>query len=202
MTTRSKQRREREREELRQSILSAAREIAADEGWQALTMRKVADRIEYTPPTIYEHFESKEAMLYELMREGFRLLGRSLRLAYASTDDPREHLLRVSDAYCEFAWDHTELYQVMHGTSGAYCGTALPPPELQELASAMRDTVISATRVKEDDTDRLYEALDIYRGILHGLVSLTLEGIMHGGRERARALVARAVLDWRAGWLK
>ena len=70
----TKERRDRERQELRQSILAASRQIAAREGWQAVSMRKVAEQIEYSPPTIYEHFASKEALLLELMREGFRLL--------------------------------------------------------------------------------------------------------------------------------
>ena len=58
---------------MKQAILAAARDIAAQEGWQAVTIRKVADRIEYSPPMIYEHFENKDAVLLELMREGFRL---------------------------------------------------------------------------------------------------------------------------------
>src|SRR5215831_17182373 len=58
-----KERRDRERTEMRQAILHAASEIAAQEGWHAVTIRRVAERIEYSPPTIYEYFESKEALL-------------------------------------------------------------------------------------------------------------------------------------------
>ena len=61
-----KERRDRERQEIKQAILTAAREIAAVEGWQSVTIRKVAERIEYSPPTIYEHFANKEAILLEL----------------------------------------------------------------------------------------------------------------------------------------
>lgn len=63
MTVGIKQRRERERQEIRQSILEAARQIAAEDGWQAVTTRKVAELIEYSQPTIYEYFENKEAIL-------------------------------------------------------------------------------------------------------------------------------------------
>ena len=69
-----KERRDRERQELKQAILEAAREIAAREGWQAVTIRKVADRIEYSPPTIYEHFANKEAILIELEESLLRRL--------------------------------------------------------------------------------------------------------------------------------
>ena len=67
----TKQRREREKQEVREGILAGAREIALQEGWQAVTIRKVAERIEYSPPTIYEYFENKEAILLELLRQGF-----------------------------------------------------------------------------------------------------------------------------------
>jgi AcrR family transcriptional regulator len=63
----SQQRRERERQAIRQSILSAARQIAIEEGWQTVTTRKVADRIEYSQPTIYEYFDNKEAILMALV---------------------------------------------------------------------------------------------------------------------------------------
>src|SRR6266567_5503938 len=92
----TKQRRERERQEIRQSILSAARQIAVEEGWQAVTTRKVAERIEYSQPTIYEYFENKEAMLLALLRSGYQQLVTVMQEAFASTDDP--------EAYWDFAF--------------------------------------------------------------------------------------------------
>src|ERR1700756_5705553 len=85
-----KQRREREKQEVRQGILTAAREIARQEGWQSVTVRKVADRIEYSPPTIYEYFESKEDILIELLREGFRQLAAALKAVWEVTEDPEQ----------------------------------------------------------------------------------------------------------------
>src|SRR6202011_1127490 len=76
-----KERRDRERLEMRRAILDAAREIAAQEGWQAVTIRRVAEKIEYSPPTIYEYFQSKEAILEAEMHEAFRLLMDALREA-------------------------------------------------------------------------------------------------------------------------
>ena len=66
-----KERRERQKQELRAGILAAAREIASEEGWQAVTIRKIAALIEYSPPVIYEHFGSKEEILLELVRTGY-----------------------------------------------------------------------------------------------------------------------------------
>src|SRR5512135_3451537 len=79
-----KQRRERERQEIRRRILSTAREIAAEEGWQAVTTRKVAERIEYSQSTIYEYFENKEAILLALLRSGYEQLVVVVQEAFAS----------------------------------------------------------------------------------------------------------------------
>src|SRR6266702_7510484 len=121
-----KQRRESERQEMRQemrqSILSAAREIAAEEGWQAVTTRKVAERIEYSQPTIYEYFENKEAILLALLRLGYEQLVAMMQLAFDSTDDPQDRLLAMTEAYWDFAFRSPELYQVMHGLAGTPFG--------------------------------------------------------------------------------
>src|SRR5437588_7508199 len=77
------QRRERERQEIRLRILSAAHEIAAEEGWQAVSTRKVAERIEYSQSTIYEYFENKEAILLALLRSGYEQLVVVVQAAFA-----------------------------------------------------------------------------------------------------------------------
>src|SRR5258708_35438215 len=114
-----KQRREREKQEVRQGILTAAREIARQEGWQSVTIRKVADRIEYSPPTIYEYFASKEDILLELMRLGFKTLLEGLQAARSSSEDPSTCLLAINRAYWHFALTHPDLYQVIHWLDGA-----------------------------------------------------------------------------------
>src|SRR5438067_8111897 len=109
-----KQRRESERQEMRQemrqSILSATREIAAEEGWQAVTTRKVAERIEYSQSTIYEYFENKEAFLLSLLRSGYEQLVVVMQVAFASTDDPEARVLAMTKAYWDVAFRSPELY--------------------------------------------------------------------------------------------
>src|SRR6266704_4086409 len=99
-----KQRREREKQEVRQAILTAAREIARQEGWQSVTIRKVAERIEYSPPTIYEYFENKEDILLELLRESFERLRDGMQAAQATTEDPELRVLNVMRAFRVFVF--------------------------------------------------------------------------------------------------
>src|SRR3982751_649589 len=70
-----KERQERDREAVRRSILDAARELFVAEGFQNVSIRKIAERIEYSPAAIYGYFPSKDDIFFELAEEGLRLLG-------------------------------------------------------------------------------------------------------------------------------
>src|SRR3979490_1044500 len=69
-----KERQERDREAVRRSILDAARELFVAEGFQNVSIRKIAERIEYSPAAIYGYFPSKDDIFFALAEEGFRLL--------------------------------------------------------------------------------------------------------------------------------
>ena len=70
-----KERHERDREAVRRAILDAARELFVTEGYQNVSIRKIAERIEYSPAAIYGYFPSKDDIFFALAEEGFRLLG-------------------------------------------------------------------------------------------------------------------------------
>src|SRR5579864_374997 len=69
-----KERQERDREAVQRSILDAARELFVTEGFQNVSLRKIAERIEYSPAAIYSYFASKDDIFFALAEEGFRLL--------------------------------------------------------------------------------------------------------------------------------
>src|SRR4051794_38954844 len=138
-----KERRAREKQATRESILTAAHQIARQEGWPALTIRKVADAIEYSSPMIYEYFANKEEILLELMREGYRQLMAGTQQARFSTEDLRERLFKIVDAYWDFAQSNPELYQIMNGMGGV-------PLDSQETARAGREAgMISVVALEE-----------------------------------------------------
>ena len=195
-----KQRREREKQEIRQAILLAARQIALQDGWQSVTIRKVAERIEYSPPTIYEYFVSKEDILFELYVEGFRQLALALQAARASVEDPRERLLRMADAYWDFAMGHQELYQVMFGMGGVPfdCRGKLSSSHsaICTIQDALEDW-IRATGVSLPDPQG---ALAIVRGLMHGLISLAVVDRIQGGAAEGKKLMRRAIADLLTSW--
>src|SRR6267142_2939153 len=70
-----KERQVRDREAVQRAILDAARELFVTEGFQQVSIRKIAERIEYSPAAIYGYFPSKDDIFFALAEEGFRLLG-------------------------------------------------------------------------------------------------------------------------------
>ena len=108
-------RREREKQDTRERILDAARELFAAEGYDAVTMRKIAAKIEYTPTAIYFHFADKDALIRELCATDFlALAGQFQPLALVA--DPIERIKRIGAAYIEFAFAHPNHYRLMFMT--------------------------------------------------------------------------------------
>ena len=181
----TRERRTRERQETREKILGAARDMFANEGFDAVTMRAIADRIEYTPTAIYHHFDSKQALLTELCTCDFLELAEHFRGQTLSAD-PIERIRAVGRAYLEFAEKHPSQYRFMFMT-------VLPVPELPEeyvqetrgnperdayafLRQACQEA-IDAGRMRSDirHADQIAQIL---WGCVHGQISLRI--LKHG----------------------
>jgi AcrR family transcriptional regulator len=109
------ERREREREAVRRKILDAARELFARHGYEHVTMRALADVIEYSPTTIYHHFEDKEDLVEALCHEDFGRLFTALT-AEGLPADPVERIRQMGRAYAAFAQRFPNHYQFMFMT--------------------------------------------------------------------------------------
>ncbi|HEX7847121.1 MAG TPA: TetR/AcrR family transcriptional regulator, partial [Chitinophagaceae bacterium] len=115
------ERRGREKEKMRTAILETAWQMVREEGWQSLSIRKIADAIEYSVPVIYDHFENKEAILFEFGKDWFRILAKKIEEAKGKTDDPAEQLKLIAYAYWDFASTHSEYYKLMYGVGMQGC---------------------------------------------------------------------------------
>ncbi len=198
-----KTRREREKRELRAAILNSARELAAAEGWGAVSIRKIAERVEYSPPIIYEFFDSKERLLVALMVEGFERLSVRLAEAHRAANDPRAALLAMATAYFQFAQDSPELYQVMNGLDGVYFCDLSEDTTLRAMAAA-REIVKGAIATWGIWQNLRIEDLEIKLylmwGTLHGLTALIMAGRLSDEAGDPRALIVTATENLLRGW--
>ncbi|MBF8300177.1 MAG: tetR-type protein [Acidobacteria bacterium] len=109
----TKERHQRERDRTREAILTAARELFVTQGYRNVSMRKVAERIEYSPAAIYSYFPSKDDIFFELAEEGFRLLAGCGLASAGGAADPLERLRRGLWAFYEFSKSHPEYFDLM-----------------------------------------------------------------------------------------
>jgi len=173
------QRREREKQELRGRILDAARELFVEQGFDAVTMRKIAERIEYSPTAIYFHFRDKQALLRELCDADFGALARDFQ-KIASIGDPIERLRRIGQAYVAFAIAYPSHYRLMFMTPkpamyAADSGIARGNPE-EDAYAFLRATVvdsIAAGRLRGEFQDADLVSQMVWAGT-HGVVSLQI----------------------------
>lgn len=182
------ERKERERAEREGRIVTAARLIAERDGWDGVTVRRLAQEIEYSQPVLYSHFASREAIVAAVAVEGFTELCAALRDAAAAAKAPEEALRQVANGYLTFALRHPALYEAMFVLPTelrfAQSGTR---PELRAAFGAMAAVIAPFC----SDVDLVTET---FWAALHGLVALERSGrIRVSAREERIALVVRAI---------
>ncbi|MBS7566923.1 TetR/AcrR family transcriptional regulator [Mucilaginibacter sp. Bleaf8] len=170
----SKERKQRLKDETRINILDAALCIGKKEGWQALSMRKIADVIEYTAPVIYEYFSNKEALLLELTKKGYLMLSRDMQAARDKHAKPAEQLEAMWLTYWHFAFAEKELYQLMFGIEVNCCVFDNSLPEAEAPAIMISDVIrelMGGDGISEDEICRRYYT---FWSVVHGLISINL----------------------------
>jgi AcrR family transcriptional regulator len=165
------ERREREREEVRRKILDAARDLFATEGYANVTMRKIAEAIEYSPTAIYGHFEDKDDLVHAICHEDFaRLL--AVFDGQAAFTDPVERVRQLGRGYALFAEQNPNHYRFMFMTPGKL----EQPHELSEPGQQAFQRLLAAVEegIAQDrfrSTDALLISQVLWAS-LHGAVAL------------------------------
>lgn len=170
----SKERIIRQKEETRCKILAAAMEISRSEGWQALSMRKIADKIEYTAPIIYEYFENKDALMVALTGIGYHKLSALMKEKSAGLTKPDEKIMAMWRAYWDFAFQDKEFYQLMYGVEVNCCQWEHKGADFElpaELIWNVIEEFPSMKGKKEEDICKIYYT---YWSVVHGLISINL----------------------------
>ena len=183
------ERRVRDREARRRLITSTARALAEQEGWDAVTTRRLSTAIEYSQPVLYKHFASMDDIVEAVALEGFTELADSLGAAPRGAATHEEALSRVAHAFSSFAIDNPALYYAMfiRATRLRFGGVDTPAP-LTAAFGELREAV--AAVVAGRDVDTLTEVL---WAALHGLTTLSRGDRLRPGHDadRIELLVAQ-----------
>lgn len=179
-------RRQKEKEEIKQRILNAARKIAAKEGWHSLTIRKIADEIEYTPPIVYEYFESKEELIREIVYSGFGMLSKEFARARESETDPQKLIKMLSMIHWDFAFANIELYQLMFSLE-----RPIPNEEMASNIKLIESSFLEIIKEKES----LHEIIFSWFCIMNGAISIVMRfsELPNQKEKNPRELFARVI---------
>ena len=168
------ERREREREEVRRKILTAARDLFATEGYDRITMRRIADAIEYSATTIYNHFEDKDDLVQALCQEDFSRLFQAMQETPPPAD-PVEAVRQLGLAYARFGISYPNHYRFMFMTPGKFAylreHDTSPGEQAFGLVRAAVTAAIEGGYFRPGDVDTVAQVL---WASMHGAIALLI----------------------------
>jgi AcrR family transcriptional regulator len=169
-------RQEREKQELRQAILAAAGELFLEQGYERFSLRKVAERVGYSPTTIYLYFRDKDDLLFTVVDEGFARFSQQLAAAAESQEDAWERLIALGRAYVAFGLQNPVYYQLMFMQRADFLMHTPVGESQPRIASfrVLRQTVqqaIDAGVLRPGDAESYS---DVLWALVHGMVSLAI----------------------------
>ncbi|QRP42882.1 TetR/AcrR family transcriptional regulator [Amycolatopsis sp. FDAARGOS 1241] len=182
------ERKQRERADRERLIVATARELAEQQGWDAVTTRLLAERIEYSQPVLYSHFRGKREIIGAVALEGAAEMATALRAATAATDDPRTRVTALARAYLGFAERNPAVYDAIFQLDGGLTFAKQDTPEpLKDAFAALLETL------EDVAGNGVHPGLftELFWASLHGLVTLTRAGrLPPGDAERRVELLA------------
>ncbi|MCC9308621.1 TetR/AcrR family transcriptional regulator [Kitasatospora sp. RB6PN24] len=167
------ERKERERAARERLIVATARELAEQQGWDAVTTRRLAERIEYSQPVLYSHFRGKREIIGAVALQGAAEMAAAVRATASAADGPRNRVTAVAHAYLDFAERNPAVYDAMFQLDGGLTFAAEDTPEpLKDGFAALLENL------GEVAGDGVHPGLftEVFWAALHGLATLTRAG--------------------------
>ena len=167
------ERKQRERAERERLIVAKARELAEDQGWDAVTTRRLAESIEYSQPVLYSHFRGKREIIGAVAIEGATELAAAVRAATSAANTPHERVTALARAYLDFAAHNPAAYDALFQLDGglAFAHEDTPEP-LKDAFAALLESL------GEVAGDGVHPGVftELFWASLHGLATLTRAG--------------------------
>ncbi|SFW33387.1 transcriptional regulator, TetR family [Chitinophaga sancti] len=170
-------RKEREKQEMRKLIISAAMEMFIKDGYEKTSIRNIAEKIEYSPATIYLYYKDKDELFYEIQREAFDQLHAYFQ-EHAVSANPMERLRQLLKAYIEYGIANPDLYDLMFILRSPM--KAVGEDDFWENCSGAFQFLIDTVEAAKDHlrfSDPTRAGMIMW-GLGHGIIALTIRGRM------------------------
>ena len=171
------ERKEKQKLEIRKKILEASMKLFTTEGFEKVSIRKIADIIEYSPTTIYLYFKDKNEILFELCEEGF-IMFEKLNSNLIKINNPLNRLHKMGENYVGFGLQYPEYYDLMFIQNAPMDrlaqmndGKWVHGDRALDLLRSIIKECMTQKIIKKGDVDSVTMAV---WGMVHGLVSLAI----------------------------
>lgn len=158
----------------REEILSAARAIGVREGWKAVTIRSVAQKLGYASPLLYEHFRDKEDLLTQLAIDALGQL--EARLTQKLPSDRHAAVAGMVERYWTFMLEHSQLYRLVNGMDGVPIDKTVVGRSAQSLCKVVADAVRPLLGENAGEADGQILADELW-ALLHGMSALYMDRV-------------------------
>ena len=180
------ERRQKEKEQMRKSIMETALNIGISEGWNAVTVRKIAEKIDYTPPIVYEYFTNKQDLFNELAMSGHRELHKAYKLAMETEPDPEKIILQLSANHWDFAFEHNALYKLMVNYN-----TPMTNDEIIKDVEQIQDLFFKLTKERESAKELMFNWFCLVQGYIFNTIQTAIP--LHLLKDSPKNLLIKAV---------
>lgn len=193
--------------DIQERILGAALDIIVQEGFPALTMRRLASKIGMTAPNIYNYYKSKDELYISLVIRGFEMLRRELTSVYDKHDDPVERGAALARAYINFGLKHSSYYDIMFTYPTPkyddYVGT--PLEKLSEIeykismdivALAMKAVTALTDKKNAPDDQKIQMRFIAAWSALHGMISLNNSKVVQYTVQDSEAIYEKIISEF------
>ncbi|WP_199120580.1 TetR/AcrR family transcriptional regulator [Pedobacter sp. ASV28] len=181
----------KQKEMVKKAIIQATEHIVQQEGWQAVSIRKIADAIGYSLPVVYNHFESKDAIQEEFVKQGFSMLAMAMQNTSAKYTDSEMQLTQMALAYFDFAFKNSAYYKMMFGLGIPSCQKAREIEEIGEFSSILIATLTNLIHIS--DQQRTFLKFHTLWSILHGLTSINMVNLTAAPDEMQQQILLDAI---------
>lgn len=148
----------------REAIKEAALELARDEGWSAVSIRKIADKILYTAPVVYEHFKNKDDLYRHLVQDGFDALTHSTFAAMEEVEGPEAKILAMAKVRFAFAERHATLHHLMFDADNPSWQRLELIKSMATLKDHLKDLLTELTGQPERSTEYFMNLVCLVKG--------------------------------------
>ncbi len=159
----------------RDRILEETIKLADEHGWQKVTVRAIANRLDYKPPVLYQFFDSKDDLIRHTVKEGFKRLTEDIKESIKEYDSPSEKLIALAETRFEFGLKNKSLHSMMFSTGSPFWLKSVVFEGMFEVKKLVESLIQKISGRSDDCSDLVTNFIALIKGYTYFATELPPE---------------------------